>query len=776
MAVTVRGDRGAFGAPATPAQASPLRLGALPAYVYGPTAPRLGIDANGNVTAGFLSQWELPSQVCMDNVAETIWEDWTFDYANIIFAGGLGPPLATSRSLGTRIVWYALPASTEYATGMENGALWQGVPAGTDHKWYTGATERLRLNSVGALLVINGDGRVYLSQSGTGVGTVEAASTLALQASGAITVSTGAGSNVILPGAGYKENLGQLNKKFLTLHAAELWVETLVAQNTMATIGGRVLIGPTTTLMADLIGTGAAEETIQVKHNQIQPGDFLWLEANGQFEIMQALYTPGGTVPPFHYIVARNLDGSGVKNWYAGQAVFNTGTTGAGFIDLYSVRGVHDASTAGPTITGNVRTANAATAWEERWAVGNLKGLYGNGSTLYGAAFGHPTGGLHVQIDATNGIRFMDAANTPYSSWDMTGAIRVGYPSAPNIWMSATGNLELRVGNAPKIHLATDGTAYLSTGMVCGALAGTVGIVRSNNASAFNAGQGFYFEAQQASGTARALIGNSAGRRLQWDGASLKLISDGVTIDEDGITMLQYDGTTAAPGRLIRFGTGGAYLWDTTSAPGQFHLIRQTGNMSITAQGGTLSLGGAGLGQVNYLQLDGVNLVFTASYAGSGILPDRATTHHLGSAALRWNEIHGYMLFGQYGMVAGSNYSYYFYVGADAAGKPTSGTWTIAPSDRDAKEDIRPVDRAAALALVRRVPLVHFRYNGTRGGPAGAAGIGVIAQDVEPLLPASVTRQADGGHGWNPHELLMLNVAAVQALADRLDDLERTPR
>ena len=40
--------------------------------------------------------------------------------------------------------------------------------------------------------------------------------------------------------------------KIRTLHAAEMYVETLVAQDVMATLGGRVMVAPTTTLIADL--------------------------------------------------------------------------------------------------------------------------------------------------------------------------------------------------------------------------------------------------------------------------------------------------------------------------------------------------------------------------------------------------------------------------------------------------------------------------------------------------------------------------------------------
>ena len=60
------------------------------------------------------------------------------------------------------------------------------------------------------------------------------------------------GGKDLLPYTNYDLNIGSINKKYLTLHAAELWVETLVAQNTMATIGGRVLVAPTTALTIDL--------------------------------------------------------------------------------------------------------------------------------------------------------------------------------------------------------------------------------------------------------------------------------------------------------------------------------------------------------------------------------------------------------------------------------------------------------------------------------------------------------------------------------------------
>jgi len=204
--------------------------------------------------------------------------------------------------------------------------------------------------------------------------------------------------NDVLPTTNYDINLGSINKKYLTLHAAELWVETLVAQDTMATIGGRILVGPTTTLTSDL-GDGAGDTTIYTEHNNLANGDRVVMEANGKLEWM-AITSAAGGAGPYSYSVTRNLDGTGRNLWYAGDAVFNTGTTGDGFIDLYSLAGVIPGSTAGPTIVGMVRTGTTYNDIEARWAIGNLNGWYGVGSNTYGSAFGDYSGGNYMLTDA----------------------------------------------------------------------------------------------------------------------------------------------------------------------------------------------------------------------------------------------------------------------------------------------------------------------------------------------------------------------------------------
>ena len=228
--------------------------------------------------------------------------------------------------------------------------------------------------------------------------------------------------NDVRPETNYDINLGSLSKKYLTLYAAELWVETLVAQDTIATIGGRILVGPTTTLIADL-GTGGT--TIDVKHNQMSSGDRVYMEANGKLEWLAITSSASTITGGYRYSVTRNLDGTGANQWYAGDAVFNTGTTGNGFIDLYSLYGVPKSGQTstqrgGPTIAGNVRLSSTFNDIEERWGIGNLDGLYDYGTETYGFAAGDP-GGAWIGVDATNGLRIMNSGSTEVIRLDTSG-------------------------------------------------------------------------------------------------------------------------------------------------------------------------------------------------------------------------------------------------------------------------------------------------------------------------------------------------------------------
>jgi hypothetical protein len=287
------------------------------------------------------------------------------------------------------------------------------------------------------------------------------------------------GGKDLLPLANYDLNIGALHKKYLTLHAAELWVETLVAQETMATIGGRVLVGPTTTLVADIDDTTTS---IVVKHNQMADGDIVYLEAGGKVEFMEIDSAPAGT-GPYTYSVIRNLDGTGANEWFAGDAVFNTGQVGKGFIDLYSVSGV-DGVGAGPTIVGNVRHDETYNGWRERWAIGNLNGLYGVGSNdIYGVGLGDPTG-RNILIDDAGGIRIRDAT-TQRMTVDATGLYLRNTDGDTVLELSTDGNffaLPMTLGANGGIWQGTGTFASPTTGIKL-FRSGDTGVLASYNST-----------------------------------------------------------------------------------------------------------------------------------------------------------------------------------------------------------------------------------------------------------------------------------------------------
>lgn len=310
---------------------------------------------------------------------------------------------------------------------------------------------------------------------------INASANLTIQPTGDIVLDPQ--GNDVLPSLNYDINLGAISKKYLTLHAAELWVETLVAQNTIATIGGRILVGPTTYLTRD-IGTG--DTTIYVRHNQMISGDRVYMEASGFVEFFAI--TSGATTisaTEFSYTVTRNLDGSGANTWYAGDAMFNTGQTGNGFIDLYSIRGVKTASQYGPTIVGNIRNSSTYNDWTESWAIGNLNGLYGYGTNLYGAGFGkYESGKPNIVIDPTNGVRLrqyttdmivLDASGNSYFAGVMTigisGEIRQGTGTLGSnytglrIWRDTDiGRIAGYNNNTVQWYGGTDGYLYAGAG------------------------------------------------------------------------------------------------------------------------------------------------------------------------------------------------------------------------------------------------------------------------------------------------------------------------
>jgi hypothetical protein len=388
-------------------------------------------------------------------------------------------------------------AAAKGGTGLDTSGS-SGIPSINAGTWQVNnvLTANRVLLAGGSNAVSSSAGLAYSSSTLTVDNTITTPSSTNLTLSPTGDLILGPAGLDILPNTGYTQNLGALTNKFLTLHAAELWVETLVAQNTIATIGGRVIVAPTNILAADLSAGGT---TITVKYNNLASGDRIYLEANGSLEWMAVTSGAGGSAGAYTYSVTRNLDGSGANAWTAGDAIVNTGTTGKGFIDLYSTSGVLSGS--GPTIVGNVRTGSTYSSISPRWAIGNLNGVYGYAAETYGMAAGDPSGAW-LKVDATNGLR-LGYNTTTMASIDASG--------------NATFKGSILVGPSPLGSYVTLSAADSYTGPALPGITSSAGLAATTFVLA---GSGFYELGGRVYGAVSAIYsqilgisGRAGGRR-----------------------------------------------------------------------------------------------------------------------------------------------------------------------------------------------------------------------------------------------------------------------
>lgn len=222
----------------------------------------------------------------------------------------------------------------------------------------------------------------------------------------------------VLPTGTIQKDLGDYNRKWRTIYGAELYVETLVAQSVISTIGGRVLVTPTSSLIADIASGTGTSISMDTKHNGFAVGEWLYMAAApggvAQVEVFQVTAGPSVITGGYRYTVNRNQDGSGQNAWQAGDAVASLGNAlGTGYLDLSATTTTQ--SHIGPTITVYSRTSTAAwTGVKPTVSMGNLRSFVDYGSNEYGFALGNdltltPTSGFSgMTADRTNGVRMFN--------------------------------------------------------------------------------------------------------------------------------------------------------------------------------------------------------------------------------------------------------------------------------------------------------------------------------------------------------------------------------
>lgn len=325
--------------------------------------------------------------------------------------------------------------------------------------------------------------------------------------------------------------------------------------------------------VAQLVAIVAEGTVLKVEHNEMASGDTEWMESNGHVEFMAIVSAPSGTGPYF-YVVDRNKDGSGLNDWYAGDAVVNTGATGDGWIEIYSVQGILGGGY-GPTIVMNVRGSATYNDWAEHAAIGNLENLYDYATTTYGVALGkYATGQPWVGVDATNGVRIM-RHTTKLAQWDTSGNILIGQQAVnqSNVYLTS-GGVQMRTNTTVHVDLQSDGDVFIGENT---AAAATTNIAIFTTAQTYNSesmSAGDFLIGDNSAGKANIFWDKSAGK-LQFRGGTTmqcEIGTDGALLAAAGALALDSDGiavevtTSWEQKRGYQFVDSGANLASTLEA------------------------------------------------------------------------------------------------------------------------------------------------------------------------------------------------------------------
>lgn len=113
---------------------------------------------------------------------------------------------------------------------------------------------------------------------------------------------------------------------------------------------------------------------------------------------------------------------------------------------------------------------------------------------------------------------------------------------------------------------------------------------------------------------------------------------------------------------------------------------------------------------------------------------------------------------------------------ADSAAKPSTSTWTVI-SDERVKENIRPYDKG--LNALTAIAPVMYDYNGKAGIFTYKDNIGVVAQEVQDIIPECVsaysaklneTDETDTELlNFNPHALTFILINSIKELKTTID-------
>lgn len=93
------------------------------------------------------------------------------------------------------------------------------------------------------------------------------------------------------------------------------------------------------------------------------------------------------------------------------------------------------------------------------------------------------------------------------------------------------------------------------------------------------------------------------------------------------------------------------------------------------------------------------------------------------------------------------------------------------PSDSRLKDNVKPINNDLINTVLNELPAVEFDWNELAGQLAGIHSHGVIAQDLQKIIPYAVGGEADGYLGVNYIALIPILLAIVQRQQKQIDRL-----
>lgn len=176
--------------------------------------------------------------------------------------------------------------STALLRAYDNGRAWIGN-TGTNAYWEYNATGNASGSRNWRAGIVGGNFRFEAgNDAGSSWSTLFRSTATASVANG---LYFGPAVRQVGPDQDFTTDLGSFPSQFANLWIRNLWATTLVAQDVISTIGGAVLVTPTTKLEAAVTGSAT---TFLTTHNEMAANDVAYIQDNLQTEFVQVTAGP----------------------------------------------------------------------------------------------------------------------------------------------------------------------------------------------------------------------------------------------------------------------------------------------------------------------------------------------------------------------------------------------------------------------------------------------------------------------------------------------------